>query len=414
MFEGTNVGGLSGIAYDAQRNVYYAVSDDRGELQSPRFYTLEIDVGLDGIGDVRVIGVTTLDSDLATPGVQPYDRNDSDLEDIVLTPDRELIISSERDLKGRPWLRRFALDGTLLGELLIPERFMPESRTGEDGRTVLVRGVRNNLALEGVALTADGNTLYVANEEALAQDGPIATPNDGTFVRILRYQSRQAGWQPESEVAYRVEKIFKAPEPATGPADNGVSAILAADQLWPEFQLLVMERAFSIGWGNDVVIYGVDLLGAQHTEGLPALPTPFTGPAAKKTPLVRMADVGVEADNLEGMAYGPVLANGKRSLIVISDDNFSLAGSVQVNQFLLFELDQTPTQPGPAPGVATVSPARPAAPSTPVAPAQVPASLPRTGGAILGTPLLVLALALLLIGLTLRKAEAPNIEQEVD
>ena len=58
-FQGTTVGGLSGIAYDAERNLYYVVSDDRGELQPPRFYSLEIDAELTGIADVKVVAVTT-------------------------------------------------------------------------------------------------------------------------------------------------------------------------------------------------------------------------------------------------------------------------------------------------------------------------------------------------------------------
>ena len=47
-FQDTTVGGLSGLAYDAKRGVYSAVSDDRGENQPPRFYTLAIDTGPDG------------------------------------------------------------------------------------------------------------------------------------------------------------------------------------------------------------------------------------------------------------------------------------------------------------------------------------------------------------------------------
>jgi hypothetical protein len=129
-FQGTTVGGLSGLTYDAQRNVYYAVSDDRGELQPARFYSLEIDIGPSGIQDVRIVGVTTLDSDAASAGIQSFESGAIDAEDIGLTPDRELIISSERDLQRRPWIRRFALDGTMLAELPVPERFMPESRAG--------------------------------------------------------------------------------------------------------------------------------------------------------------------------------------------------------------------------------------------------------------------------------------------
>lgn len=393
-FQGTTVGGLSGLAYDAQRNVYYGVSDDRGELQPARFYSLEIDVGLGGIQDVRIVGVTTLDSDAASPGIQPYENGAIDAEDIGLTPDRELIISSERDLQRRPWIRRFALDGTVLAELPVPERFMPESRADAGGQAVQTRGVRNNLGFEGLALTSDGRTLYVANEETLAQDGPFSTPENGSVVRILRYDLGPSGWQPGAEVAYRTEKVFAMPQASDGLAVNGVSAMLPAGHLWADLDLLLLERGFATGVGNDVWIFGVRLAGAQSTAILPALPSPFTGAVASKTPLLRMADVGVTADNLEGMSYGPRLPNGNLSLLVISDDNFSTSGSVQINQFLLFELEGTRAEATPAQPSAAVTRA--------AAPAQIPAALPRTGLASEGA-LLVVGLGLLGIGLGMRR-----------
>jgi hypothetical protein len=41
-------------------------------------------------------------------------------------------------------------------------------------------------------------------------------------------------------------------------------------------------------------------------------------------------------DNVEGATFGPLLPNGKRSLIFVADDNFSKLGR---NQFLLFEVE---------------------------------------------------------------------------
>lgn len=388
VYQETTVGGLSGIAYDPRRNVYYVISDDRGEQQAPRFYTLEIDVGPAGIAEPRFVDVTFLDSDAETPGIQPYARGTSDTEEIIITPESELIVSSERDQQLRPWLRRFALDGSLLGELPIPEQFMPEARIDEAGRRVPVRGVRPNLAFEGLALTPDGRTLYVANEQALAQDGPIATPEHGTLVRILRYDAGPGGWRPGAEAAYQVDKVPAVPDPPDGFADNGVSAITWVRHVWPDFDLLVMERSYVVGTGNDVWIHGVRLAGAQDTSSLAALPIPFRGRTAERVPLARMADLGIRPDNLEGMTVGPRLPNGNATLIVISDDNFSDSGVIQVNQFLLFELEGS---------------AAPIAAPRPAAPAQVPAVLPRTGEPSPASPLLTAGLALIGLGLGLRR-----------
>ena len=337
-FAGTTVGGLSGIAYDARRGVYYAISDDRGEQQAPRFYTLEIDFGEDGIRNVRIVNVTTLDSDAATPGIQPYERGDPDPEEIVLLPNDELLISSERDRNGRPWIRRFALDGSLLGELPLPDKFLPVFEKDQEGRDVVVRGVRTNLGFEGMTLADDGATLYVANEGALGQDGPVATRAAGTNVRIVRYDLGGAA-QPGPEYVYGAERVFADPSPPTAFADNGVTALTWIRPLLPDYDLLAMERSFATGVGNDVSIYGVRLADAEDVAGSSELPSPFVGRTVHKTRLANMAQLGIVADNLEGMTLGPRLPSGKASLIVISDDNFGAFDPPQVNQFILFEVD---------------------------------------------------------------------------
>jgi hypothetical protein len=338
-FQDTTIGGLSGLTFDAQRGVYYAVCDDRGENQAPRYYTLELDIEPGGIMDVRVVGVTFFDSDAATPGIQPYERNDSDLEDIQLLADGTLLVSSERDRDGKPWVRRFALDGTLLGELPLPNRYITATETGPDGRPRVTRGVRSNLGIEGMALTPSQETLYLANEEALAQDGPIATTQDGTNVRILRLELYGTEGLVTSEYVYSAEKIFATPNPADQFGDNGVSAMLWIRHLLPQYDLLVLERSFATGVGNDVNVYGVVLTDATDVRDVEALPHPYSGRAVRKTLLANMASLGISADNLEALALGPRLPNGKPSLIVMSDDNFSAFEPPQVNQFLLFEID---------------------------------------------------------------------------
>ena len=40
--DGTVVGGLSGIDYDARNDVYYIISDDRSSFNPARFYTVKI------------------------------------------------------------------------------------------------------------------------------------------------------------------------------------------------------------------------------------------------------------------------------------------------------------------------------------------------------------------------------------
>jgi len=333
--DGTTVGGLSGLTYDARRGVYYVICDDRGDFGPPRFYTVRIALSTDGIRDVQFVGTTLLDSDAPTPGIQPYEQNDSDTEEILLLPDDTLLISSERDRQNRPWLRRFALDGSLLEDWPIPDVFQPDSMPDAQGRNVQTRGVRSNLGFEGVTLAPDEGALYVMNEEALAQDGPIASPAAGTNDRLLRYGLSSGSPVPGRQQVYRTDPIFATPMPPDQFADNGVSALMFIRHLLPEYDFLAMERSFVTGVGNDVNIYGVRTAGATDVSGMASLPVPFNGATVSKTLLVNMAVLGITSDNLEGIAQGPRLADGRIALLVISDDNFS---DTQINQFLLFSV----------------------------------------------------------------------------
>ncbi len=339
-FQDTTVGGLSGLTYDAKRGVYYAVSDDRGENQAPRFYTLQVDLDESGIKDVRFVGVTFFDGDAMTPGIQPVERGDSDMEDIQLLADDTLLVSSERDRENRPWVKRFSLDGSALGELPIPARFMTATEPGTDGRPRVVRGIRNNLAFEGMALTPSNQTLYLANEQALAQDGAVASPDAGTNIRILRMELYGAEGRPTAEYVYPVDKVFAASTDANVPADNGVTSLVWVQHLLPGYDLLALERAFALGAGNDVNLYLVQLADATDVRDVDALPAPYTGRAVSKTLLANIGALGVKPDNLEALVLGPRLPNGNLSAIVMADDNFSAAGgSPQVNQFVALEIE---------------------------------------------------------------------------
>jgi hypothetical protein len=78
----------------------------------------------------------------------------------------------------------------------------------------------------------------------------------------------------------------------------------------------------------------VRVAGADDVSSVASLAS-FNGRTVDKTLLVNMASLGIAADNLEGLALGPILPDGRRALLVISDDNFS---DTQINQFLLFEI----------------------------------------------------------------------------
>lgn len=321
MFEDTEVGGLSGLAYDAALDVYYAISDDRSTIDPARFYTLRIDLSDGSLddGDVVVVGVTTL---LDAAG-QPFAPGSVDPEDIALTQDRTLVITSEGDAIALidPFVREFWLDGRQLSNVAVPNYYDPVPDA--------TSGIRNNLALESAGITGNGDFLFTATENALIQDGPAATLTTSSPSRILRYD--QVG-RPDREFVYVVEPVPDPPIPTDAFATNGLVDLLPLNST----RLLAMERAFSTGVGNDVRIYLVDTTGATNVLGLRALPEDLsTVDVVLKTLLLDLDRLGLTLDNLEGLEFGPVLPDGSQSLLMVSDNNFS---PTQVTQFLAFSV----------------------------------------------------------------------------
>ncbi|MGH3016722.1 MAG: esterase-like activity of phytase family protein, partial [Gaiellaceae bacterium] len=90
-FEGTEVGGLSSMAYDAELDRYYVISDDQSVIDPARFYTVDLDVADGDLepGDVVVTDVTTL---LDAAGL-PFAAASFDPEGLALTRTGELVIT---------------------------------------------------------------------------------------------------------------------------------------------------------------------------------------------------------------------------------------------------------------------------------------------------------------------------------
>ena len=84
-----------------------------------------------------------------------------------------------------------------------------------------------------------------------------------------------------------------------------------------------------------VRIYEIDTAGATDVSGMQTLVGAHYRPTTKRL-VLDLNSIGLpHVDNLEGMAFGPVLPNDHASLVLISDDNFS---KKQVTQVLVFEV----------------------------------------------------------------------------
>ncbi|MHB0775635.1 esterase-like activity of phytase family protein [Halomonas sp. WWR20] len=322
-FQNTVVGGLSGLTYNSVTGEYLAIADDRSEIDPARFYSLRIDLddGRLDEGDVYFTDVTTLRQ---SDGSR-FSQGQVDPEGIALAPDGSLFISSEGDVSQNlsPSVWNSARDGEQLFSLPIPQALEPDLQGNE--------GIRNNLALESLTLTPDGKHLFTATENALVQDGPAADLNTGSPSRIIEYDLHSQ--QPEHEYLYPTEPIPERPANSGDFATNGLVEMLALD----DHRLLTLERAFVTGIGNTIRLYEIDTSRATDIRDIDALTeTNDTIRPVDKQLIVDLSDYEIVLDNVEGMALGPELADGRQSLILVSDDNFS---DTQSTQFIALSLE---------------------------------------------------------------------------
>ncbi len=338
MFDGTEIGGLSSISYDRAKRVYYVLSDDQGNrvdgdgvpLGDPvRFYTVDIDVGDDGFDAEDLEFVST--TQLFERRTQPFAPGGLDPEGLVVRGS-SLWVSSEGNILTDPvidpFIRRYDRRGRLRGQLRIPDHYLPNG---------IDRGVRFNLAFESLNLTPNNRTLVTAAEGALFQDGPASTFENGSLARILEYRINRR--QAEAEYVYEVEPWA---EPSTIFGVNGIVEVLPIDN---EGTMLVMERSFSVGGtlgggtGNVVSIYEISTRGATNvldTDALYEDGSPIDLVPVSKRLIFEFDDLGLPIDNIEGMTFGPQLPDGRKSLVIVSDNNFS---PNQFTQFVVLALD---------------------------------------------------------------------------
>ena len=333
-FDGTDVGGLSALSptgHDRAR----ALVDNQGTTQA-RFYDLTL-------RDPKVRGVTKL----TQADGSPYTGENFDGEGLVTLPDGSLLASSETE----PAIRHFGKDGRELGSLPVPDRFRV-APAGEATR---------NLTLEGLGLSPDGDDLYAAMEGPLSGDG--TTADGAALLRFLHYERDGDSFALAGQLGYRADLGL------------GVSEVQVVD----DDQLLVLERGFEAGVGNTVRVYQAFLAGADDVSDVASLAAPGVALLHKRL-LVDLADCppagatnpGTQGnpllDNVEGMAIGAPGKDGRRKLLLLSDDNFS---DTQVTR--LYELSvvlrpepellaralypATEYQPGPPSGNVKVDPA---------------------------------------------------------
>jgi hypothetical protein len=344
-FKGTHIGGLSSLDYNPGTDRYLAVSDDRSKKNPARFYELSLNLAqfrrsaTPGMAGVVFHTVTVIQR----PGGGAFKKNSVDPEGMRFDVVRNKIYWSNEGQRGlfgfrHPTVSEINLDGSHSRDFAIPSYYSP----GRSDIGILPgsKGIYDNLAFESLAISLDGATLYTATENGLVQDSPPANAYTGSRARVLALDI--ASGRPRAEYIYEVEPVVTAP-PLFGPfATNGLTDLLAIG----DRQFIAIERSFTPGAiipgngnGYTVRLYYADARKATDISGFESIAGKSVEPMRKSLLLdvseLKNADgSALEPGNVEGLTFGPNF-NGKRTLILVADNNFS---GTQLTQFIALEL----------------------------------------------------------------------------
>jgi hypothetical protein len=264
-----------------------------------------------------------------------------DTEGMVKSPWGTLLVSTEGDGDKEPVLQpkllEFDREGALVRSFPVPEKFLVSGSPPE-------KGVRDNLAFESLALSLEGDRVFVGVEGTLYQDGPVAGVDSVGFSRILVFAVKGKELSETGEYVYPMGPFIPAADFAEQEVSGGLVELVSLGGT----RLLALERIFIRELSgekrdrNQSRIFSVDLSSASNVMSDESLEVSREWRPVTKELVLDLDDVVGQLpreyprlDNLEAMGLGPELPGGGRALLLASDDNFH---SKQRTQFLLFRL----------------------------------------------------------------------------
>lgn len=315
MLDGVPFGGISGLDYDPENDIFYTISDDRAQNGPARFYT--IGLTLDG-NEITGLDIVSTHELLNAEG-QSFAAGAVDPESIRFAADTGTILwTSEGNAEGAPEIYEADLDGRVVRTFDVPAAYIPDA----DGK-----GIYGNQAFESLSLSFDGASILVGTENGLMQDGGKATLEAGSPSRIAVFD-RDSG-DLTAEYIYQTDPIRVPSTEEPNYNDNGLSELLALD----EGRIIAVERTFASGYGNEIAFYVAAFDGADNIAGVETISGTDVVPMDKQHWFtIGEGDFGLDIDNIESIAWGPQI-EGNRTVLIASDNNFNRNG--QFTQFVL-------------------------------------------------------------------------------
>ena len=324
-FGETPVGGLSGLAWDERDGTYVALCDDRSDLAPARLYRLKIDLA-DGrldAGDVAVVGKLTL----ADRRGRPWPSKGLDPEGVAVDHGRLFLSSEGESLVGlAPFVAELAAGWAARSRLAtsgaLPAR--PRARSPQQP------GVREPRRLAG---------------RAAGSSRPPRTPSSRTARRPTSASpaargSCAGGWtggparprsSPTGSRACARRRTKRRPSASTAWSTSCRSPTTVWSRSSGSSSTASATRRGSTSCRSPAPPRSRGSTGSRGGADLVF---------ADKRLLVDLGALGVPLDNLEGMTLGPRLPDGRRPLVLISDDNFN--EKWQKTQLFAFAVDEAP------------------------------------------------------------------------
>lgn len=275
--DGHPVGGFSAAAYQVEQDRLWLLSDAPQSYLMPWGGLARL---LRGGASELIPGPRVL---LRTPQGESWPVG-LDGEGLVIEGDQAWIVSEGRRTERQP--------ASLISVNLTTGRRLKERPLPTSWRAAPGRGLAVNQGPESLTALAPGDLLMAAEAPLLQQRRP-----DG----IALARSRPGGLA-EPYGSLNLTSLGQ---------QHGLTDLLALPQ---ERQLLALVRqvSFPFGWKAWLVLF------------------PLAPPRSDAHQSLRSWDLikaGLPADNWEALSVGPVLADGRRTLLLASDDNFSILQS---------------------------------------------------------------------------------------
>ncbi len=333
------LGGFSAIAYTGSGNRYIALPD-RGPSDGAvpylcRFHEIELTVN--PLADAPLVFQLKATHMLRDASGQSFNGSAKsinhehpekslrfDPEGVRVGADGTVYIVDEYG----PALSAFSPQGKLLRRFSVPEHLQVRNPAADSEEEIASnsRGRQTNRGFEGLAISPDGRRLYAILQGPLLQDQPFDDAGErlGKNVRMMEFDVDNGSTR---EFVYVLDK-----------ASFGISEVLMLD----DQRLLILERDGKPGsHAKSKRLYEASLQGATDISGLASLPAGSLPAGIRSMPKRLFLDLldpqfGIAEqipEKVEGICFGPNLADGRRLLLVCTDNDFIAANPGMIYAF---------------------------------------------------------------------------------